>query len=131
VYYTDEMGRDVLLNGIADVDIRREALNADSMQMKQRDCTKHQFQLIYEITSHLRRTLREKTNLFPHKQIGKKQLNTQIARCSTATLARNSNQIQMQRLQQKCSIQSADAEDSNDTPSTPFEEIFADYFDCA
>ena len=34
VYYTDEVVRDVLLNGIADVDIRREALSADGMQQK-------------------------------------------------------------------------------------------------
>jgi hypothetical protein len=32
VYYTDDMVRDVLLNGIADIDIRREALSADGMQ---------------------------------------------------------------------------------------------------
>jgi len=34
VYYTDEVVRDVLLNGIADCDIRREALSADGMQVK-------------------------------------------------------------------------------------------------
>jgi len=34
VYHTDEIVRDVLLNGIADVDIRREALSAYSMQKK-------------------------------------------------------------------------------------------------
>ena len=34
IYYTDEVVRDVLLNGIADVDIRREALSADGMQKK-------------------------------------------------------------------------------------------------
>ena len=34
VYYTDEMVRDVLLNGIADIDIRREALSADGIQNK-------------------------------------------------------------------------------------------------
>ena len=34
IYYTDEVVRDVLINGIADVDIRREALSADGMQKK-------------------------------------------------------------------------------------------------
>ena len=34
VYYTDEAVRDVLLNGIADVDIRCEALSVDGMQQK-------------------------------------------------------------------------------------------------
>ena len=34
VYYTDEVIRDVLLNGIADVDIRRDALSADDIQTR-------------------------------------------------------------------------------------------------
>ena len=34
VYYTDEVIRDVLLNGIADMDIRREALSAEHIQTK-------------------------------------------------------------------------------------------------
>ena len=34
VYYTDEVIRDVLLNGISDMDIRREALSTDGMQTK-------------------------------------------------------------------------------------------------
>ena len=34
VYYTDEVIRDVLLNGIADIDIRRDALSADDIQEK-------------------------------------------------------------------------------------------------
>ena len=33
-YYTDEVIRDVLLNGVADSDIRREALSAEGMQVK-------------------------------------------------------------------------------------------------
>ena len=33
-YYTDEAIRDVLLNGIADIDIRREALSSDGIQVK-------------------------------------------------------------------------------------------------
>ena len=33
-YYTDEVIRDVLLNGVADSDIRREALSAEGMQAK-------------------------------------------------------------------------------------------------
>lgn len=34
LYYTDEVVRDVLLNGVSDVDIRREALSTDGMQHK-------------------------------------------------------------------------------------------------
>ena len=34
IYYTDDAVRDVLLNGISDVDIRREALSADGMQRR-------------------------------------------------------------------------------------------------
>lgn len=34
VYYTDEVIRDVLLNGIADLDIRRDALSSDNIQKK-------------------------------------------------------------------------------------------------
>ena len=34
VYYTDEVIRDVLLNGIADSDIRREALSSEDVQVK-------------------------------------------------------------------------------------------------
>jgi len=34
VYYTDKMVRDVLLNGIVDVDIRPKSLGADDMQKK-------------------------------------------------------------------------------------------------
>ena len=34
VYYTDDVIRDVLLNGISDIDIRREALSTDSIQTK-------------------------------------------------------------------------------------------------
>lgn len=34
VYYTDEVIRDVLLHGIADIDIRRDALSADDIQEK-------------------------------------------------------------------------------------------------
>ena len=34
VYYTDEVIRDVLLNGIADIDIRRDSLSSDNIQLK-------------------------------------------------------------------------------------------------
>ena len=34
VYYTDEVIRDVLLNGVADIDIRREALSTEGIQIK-------------------------------------------------------------------------------------------------
>ena len=34
IYYTDEVIRDVLLNGITDMDIRREALSTKGIQIK-------------------------------------------------------------------------------------------------
>lgn len=34
IYYTDEVIRDVLLNGIADIDIRRDSLSSDNIQTK-------------------------------------------------------------------------------------------------